>query len=303
MQTAARVAVWIVASTLSLAATIETAAASDTPAPSAPATAPQPPETSYLERRAAFETRLVRRGPSPQPYRLQSPPSGVRAVVYPSGPLSLEAWVAFPEGLPPGGKVPAVVFFHGGYAFGAGDFEDARPFLRAGFAVMCPMLRAEDGNPGDFEMLLGEVEDAGAAIAWLASQPGVDASHVYTFGHSAGGIISALLSLRPVPIRYGGSSGGMYGTRLFDIDWVREAMPFADGPDERSMRVLVGNVRSMQRRHYAYVGATDPDQEVALVTKELRPGSLLVVETIPGDHFTSLPPSVEAFIARIRTEP
>ena len=177
--------------------------------PSAQASSPLPPVTSnsYLERLAAFKTRLIRNGPTPQPYKLQSPSPGVREVTYPSGPLALKAWVAFPEGVSASAKVPAVVFFHGGYAFGAGDFEDARPFLQAGFAVMCPMLRGEDGNPGDFEMLLGEVDDASAAITWMASQPGVDPSHIYTFGHSAGGIISALLSLRAVPIRHGGSSG------------------------------------------------------------------------------------------------
>ncbi|HEY8708414.1 MAG TPA: CocE/NonD family hydrolase, partial [Burkholderiaceae bacterium] len=302
VQAVARSLLWmctVLASTVaSVAWAAGTEPAADPRAPTPQASTPLPLLTpkSYLESLATFKTHLIRNGPSPQPYRVQSPPPGVREVIYPSGPLSLKAWVAFPEGASAMAKVPAVVFFHGGYAFGAGDFEDARPFLQAGFAVMCPMLRGEDGNPGDFEMLLGEVDDASAAIAWMASQPGVDPSHVYTFGHSAGGIISALLSLRAVPIRHGGSSGGLYGTLVFDIDWVQKALPFADSPDERAMRVLVGNVRWMQRRHYAYVGSGDPDQEVTAASEEVGPGSLLVIEQMPGDHFTSLPASVKAYI-------
>jgi fermentation-respiration switch protein FrsA (DUF1100 family) len=294
----------LLASTISLAGGVEPAA--DSPhEPSAPASSPSLPmaSSSYLDRLAAFKTRLIRNGSSPQPYKLQSPPPGVREVTYPSGPLTLKAWVAFPDGASANAKVPAVVFFHGGFAFGAGDFEDARPFLQAGFAVMCPMLRGEDGNPGDFEMLLGEVDDASAAIAWFSLQPGVDPARIYTFGHSAGGIVSALLSLRTVPIRHGGSSGGLFGTRMFDIDWAQKSMPFADSPRKRELRVLVGNVRWMQRRHFAYVGAGDPDQEVTSATGELRPGSLLVITQIPGDHFTSLAPSVTAYIERIRSEP
>ena len=306
MKSVARAAILtcaVFASAVSIAAGTETSI-SDPHSVSAQGSSPSPPmaSISYLDRLAAFKTRLIRKGPSPQPYKLQSPPPGVREVTFPSGPLTLKAWVAFPDGAA-NAKLPVVVFFHGGFGFGAGDFEDARPFLQAGFAVMCPMLRGEDGNPGDFQMLLGEVDDASAAIAWMASQPGVDPSHIYTFGHSAGGIISALLSLRAVPIRHGGSSGGLFGTRMFDIDWAQKSMPFADSPQEREMRVLVGNVRWMQRRHYAYVGAGDPDQDVASARGELQPGSLLVITQIPGDHFTSLAPSVKAYIERIKNEP
>ena len=235
---------------------------------------------------------------------MQSPPNGVREVNYTSGPLLLKAWVAFPSNFSGAGKVPGVVFFHGGFAFGAGDFEDARPFVEAGFAVMCPMLRGEDGNPGTFEMFLGEVDDATAAIAWFAAQNGIDASHIYSFGHSSGGVVSALLSLRPVPIRHGGSSGGLYGTRLFDLDWPKKIAPFArDDPGEREMRVLVGNTSWMLNKHYAYVGVGDLDQDVGLIEGKIEPASKLVVTKIPGDHFTSLASSVKAYIEIIEANP
>ena len=302
---------WILNTALLALASLCAGAMAQTPAPVAPGPPVASPAhavavESYLDRLAAFRVHpnLIRKGPSPQPFKLSSPPVGVQEVAYPSGSLSLKTWVAFPAAASSNAKVPGVVFFHGGFAFGAGDFEDARPFLDAGFAVMSPMLRGEDGNPGDFEMLLGEVDDASSAITWFATQPMVDASRIYTFGHSAGGTISALLSLRPVPIRHGGSSGGLYGTRMFDFDWARGAVPFAlDDPKEREMRVLVGNVDWMQRKHYAYVGTGDPDQEVSLVRQQLKPGSPLVIIEIAGDHFTSLAPSVKAYIERIKVEP
>ena len=100
----------------------------------------------------------------------------MQQIVYPSGRLALKAWAAFRANASPSHKVPGVVFFHAGFAFAAGNFEAARPFLDVGFAVLCPMLRAENGNPGNFELLLGEIDDAGAAVAWLAGQPGVDAT-------------------------------------------------------------------------------------------------------------------------------
>jgi len=259
--------------------------------------------TSYLDRLHAFKSNLVLRGPAPQFFKPLVTPPGVQEIVYQSGPLALKAWAAFPADASPARKVPGVVFFHGGFAFAAGDFEVARPFLDAGFAVLCPMLRAENGNPGSFELLFGEIDDAGAAVAWLSRQPNIDATRIYTFGHSIGGIVSALLSLRPAGIRYGGSSGGLFGTRMFDMDWLKAKVPFAPGDlRERELRVLVGNVAWMQRRHDAYVGAEDTAQDADLATHEMQSKPLLTILKMPGDHFTSLAPSVNAFIDTVKAD-
>ena len=272
--------------------------------PEAASSAADPVGPSYLDRLASFNTHLVRRGPSPQPFKVVTPPAGVQEVTYPSGPLMLKAWVAYPPGASAASQVPGVVFFHGGFGFGPLDLADARPFLEAGFAVMLPMLRGENGNPGDFEMALGEIVDAQAAVTWLAAQPPVDRGRLYTFGFSAGGIVSAMLSLRDSPIRHGGSSGGIPGPRLFDIDWLISTVPFdRSDPNERNMRVLVGNVSFMQHRHFAYIGANDEDQDLQDIRHEMQPGALLTVTTLPGDHFTSLAPAVHDYIERIRADP
>jgi acetyl esterase/lipase len=264
----------------------------------------QTEERSYLDRLASFHTKLLRHGPAPQAYQDEALPSGIQEILYPSGSLRLRAWAMFPKGASPAQKVPGVVYLHGGFAFGVDDLVDALPFLKAGYAVLIPSLRGENGNPGVHELYLGEVDDAKAAIRWLAAQPSVDASRLYTFGHSAGGIVSALLSLHEdVPIRYGGSAGGLYGTSLFDAN--PERIPFdSRNPEERRMRVLIGNVRWMRRAHYAYVGAEDRWQQVTEGRREAAsPPRLLTITVEPGNHLTSLAPSIEAFLRVLHETP
>ncbi len=152
-------------------------------------------------------------------------------------------------------------------------------------------------------MLLGEVDDAKAAVDWLAANDKVDRSHLYTFGHSSGGIISALLALRDAPIRHGGSSGGLYGPKLFDQ--LGAQVPFAlDDPAERELRVLIGNIRWMKHTHYAYCGEKDRGQAVASARQELvdAPASLKIIP-VPGDHFTSLPRAVALYAQVISENP
>jgi acetyl esterase/lipase len=252
---------------------------------------------TYLERRAKFQTKLTRTGPSPQPGKLPEPPANVKEVAYTSGSLPLKAWVYVPP-RPTKEKLPALVYFHGGFAFGPDDLEDCDPFMDAGFVVMCPMLRGENGNPGNFELFLGEVEDGKAAVKWLANQPYVNKDRIYAFGHSAGGGVSALLSLMDdVPLQHGGSSGGLYDVGTFD-GWSK-FVPFdLTRPDERQLRVLLGNLRHMRHPHYAYIGDGDSLQaNVPKARREIAENSAkLKVNQVPGDHFRSLRPAILAYL-------
>src|SRR5262245_47290226 len=192
----------------------------------------------FLERRAAFHTSLKAPGPSPQKWRNEPLPPGLKEVKYPSAGRDPKAWLFATEA--GGEKRHALSYFHGGFAFGVSDFEEVRPFAAAGFVVMCPALRGENGNPGDFENALGEVDDAVAAVRWLAGQDQVDPGRIYAFGHSSGGMISALLSLMDdVPIRHSGSSGGLYGPDIFSVmvQLTPARVPFnLDDPNEAPMR-------------------------------------------------------------------
>jgi hypothetical protein len=119
----------------------------------------------YLAERAAHPTHLLRHGPAPQAFQAEAPPAGARRVAYQSGGRELWGLMALPASrsggvaTPTARPVPAIVYAHGGFAFGNDDFEAVRPFLDRGFAVFTPTLRGENGNPGDFELMFGEVDD------------------------------------------------------------------------------------------------------------------------------------------------
>src|SRR5262249_8657475 len=111
-----------------------------------------PPQTEdYAQARETFQTRLLRQGPSPQRWQLARLVPGATEVEYRSGDLRLKAWVtSAPAGDAP--KRPAVLFLHGGFGFDESDWEQAQPFRQAGFVVMTPWLRGENGLPGSYSM-------------------------------------------------------------------------------------------------------------------------------------------------------
>jgi acetyl esterase/lipase len=233
----------------------------------------------------------------------------VQEVEYASGDLKLKAWVKIPNGKETT-KNPAMVCFHGGFAFAASDFQELQPFVDAGFVVMTPWLRGQNGMPGAFELFYGEVEDAAAAVTWLSTQPYVDASRMYAFGHSSGGVISAMLSLSAgVPLQYTGSAGGLYGVDIFD-SMDQKLVPFDKSkPVERQLRVLPGNSAWMQRPHYAYVGQADEGVKQGVATAKSEVGiadpgdALLQIIPVPGDHHTSYPEAIKRFIELVKSQP
>lgn len=265
---------------------------------------PQSTESSkaYLERLREFRTYLIYKGPSPQDWENEPPPLNTQEVQYQSGDLTLKAWLYIPPNKQP--KHPALVYFHGGFAFGLGDFMDCEPFINADFAVMFPMLRGENGNPGNFELMLGEVEDAKAAVQWLANQPFIDRNRIFAFGHSIGGGISALLSLRDdVPVQHSGSCGGLYNQDVFD-DW-KDSVPFdLSNSSERELRVLIGNISEMQFNHYAYLGKEDSfKEEIKSAKKEISgEKSKLYIIMINGNHFSSLKPAMQHYLSIVESE-
>lgn len=259
-------------------------------------------EPSWARRKAAYATRLTERGPSPGKWEPQTPPEGVREVRYASGGRELLAWYAAPAGV---SRAPGLVYFHGEFSFAAWDFEQVRPFLAAGFAVMTPALRGENGNPGDFELLFGEVDDGAAAVRWLAGQPEVDASRIYTLGHSVGGGLSGLLSLVPeVPIKETASVGGVYTTRTFGR-WAsggdtKKLVRFDPTvKEEVELRVLGANLGDMVRPHRAYVGLGDEailENARAAAAAAAERGAPFTLTTVAGDHEKSLQPAIAAYL-------
>src|SRR5262249_51721222 len=133
-------------------------------------------DEDYAQARSRFRTKLVRKGPAPQGWTPTKPPEGVSEVEYVSGELRLKAWVNRPTDQ--ARKHPAVLYLHGGFSFDLGDWEQTKPYRDAGFVVLIPILRAENGQPGAWSYFYDEVDDVLAAGEYLSKQPYVDADRL-----------------------------------------------------------------------------------------------------------------------------
>lgn len=258
-------------------------------------------KTSEFSRlKASHKTVLTHREPAPQECDVSSPPPNVKTVFYRSEGRDLRAWYAEPDDRKPGERRGAVAMFHGGYGFDESDWANTTPFLDAGYVVFAPMLRAECGNPGNFEVAYGEVDDGLAAVAWLRAQPSVDPQRVFAIGHSAGGIVVAFVSMYPNSgLRLAASVGGLYDRPT------RDATFDASDPLEALLRSPGRHGASIRIPHIAYVGEEDAlarrgaDRATKDATKAGRP---LTLVPVPGDHFQSIHPAIDDFLLRIARE-
>ncbi|WP_419189581.1 S9 family peptidase [Stieleria marina] len=252
-----------------------------------------PDGQSYSQWRERFQTRII--GIESTMTRTFVVPrlSGSERVLYRSAGRRMKALLHKPKSA--ARQLPALIYLHGGYKLGAEDMTSVLEVTGERFVVMTPAFRGENGNDGTFEMMCGEVDDARGAIRWLATQPFVDPKRIYVFGHSLGGGVSALLSLRDsVPIVHSGSCGGLYPDEIFD-EWT-DITPFDDTPAERKARLLIGNVEHMQRPHFAYLGKSDPLATIADIdTRDTQ----LQIKRVAGDHFSSLKESLRLYIDEI----
>ena len=259
------------------------------------------PAPEFFADRASHPTALAKHGPAPQKYEPWPSEGPLEVIEYPSNGRILRGLLAFPaeKKLAIDGKLPVLLYLHGGFALGESDVDDCVPFLRAGFAVWAPALRGENGNPGDHELAFGELDDARAALRFVGNLEGVDPARVVVFGHSAGGMLSALLALYPdLPVRDTGSAGGLYGPELFD----RLRVPFVDSPLERRMRLFAPYAAQQKQPHFACVGDDDGmsrpvvESVAKAAAQAHRP---FVASVAKGNHFTSLAPCMEQYLERV----
>jgi formylglycine-generating enzyme required for sulfatase activity/dienelactone hydrolase len=255
----------------------------------------------YARARAGFQTKLVRKGPAPQGWSPLKPPDGVSEVEYTSGELRLKAWVNRPADEKR--KHPAVLFLHGGFAFGKGDWEQTKPYRDAGFVVLAPMLRGENGQPGAFSFFYDEVDDVLAAAEYLSQQPYVDAKRLFVAGHSVGGTMTLLTALASNRFRAAASFDGFPYWGPFTED---PNLPFdKSDPREIQLRSPIAYTGSLKCPLRIYHQARDRGQlmeYLGLMTRRMvvlaRNRGLDVdgVE-IEGDHMSIVPPAVRQSIA------
>ena len=254
-------------------------------------------QEDYAQARRRFHTKLRKKGPSPQPWSpVQSPP-GVTEVEYRSGELRLKAWVN--QLADEGRKYPAVLFLLGGFAFDLSDWEQTKPYRDAGFVVLTPMLRAENGQPGFWSYLYDEVDDALAAAEYLSKQPYVDTSRLFIAGHSIGGTMTLLTAMTSKRFRAAASFDGACYRHDFVTQPDRLPFDYSD-PQEillRSPMAFASSIKCPLRIYHAT--ETVEFSLMSRRTAALAKGRGLDVEAveIEGNHSTHVPRAIARSIA------
>ncbi len=208
----------------------------------------------YAKARERFHTKLLETGPAPyQDCAPTKPPHGVSEIEFPSGPLRLKAWASRPS---TNGqrKSPAVLFLHGGFCFDFSDWQATQAFRDVGFIVMIPVLRGEDGQPGNFTMFYDEVDDAVNAAEYLRTQTYVDPDQLYVAGHSTGGTLTMLTAMTYTHFRaaasFSGSPDAVGYTRHAVAIGASVPFDYRDPLQLRSARVYAASFKCPVRIYY-----------------------------------------------------
>jgi len=259
----------------------------------------------YSVARKEFHTKLLRKGQAPQAWKPLDLPEGVAEIEYSSGGLRLKAWVNRPPANDKH-KRPAVLFLHGGHAFDLGDWQMSQPFRDAGFIVMTPMLRGENGQPGEFSLFYDELDDVIAAAEYLRRQPFISSDQVFVAGHSVGGTMAMLAAQAYKHFRAAASFSGSPDQVLFVkyAPGVRDQVPF-DPADARElqMRSPLAFAASFKCPIRIYYGSEETHFDLTSKrTAELATANKLDAQAVKveGDHMSEVPKAMELSIEFFR---
>jgi dipeptidyl aminopeptidase/acylaminoacyl peptidase len=223
-------------------------------------------------------------------------------VEYRSGELRFKGWTQSPpkDGL----KLPAVLFLQGGWGFDEGDWEHTKAFRDAGYLVLAPMLRGENGCPGAFTMFYDEVDDVLAAGDCLAVLPYVDPGRVYLAGYSAAGTLTMLAAMTTDQFRAVASLDGSPDRRAF-VRGREDQVPFdTSDPEEFRMRSPGAFATSFRCPTRLYCsddigGFTNDTRRLAAAAKQA--GLDVEMVSVPGDHATFREPATRLAVQFFQT--
>jgi dipeptidyl aminopeptidase/acylaminoacyl peptidase len=256
---------------------------------------------SLAEARLRHQTKLLVQTTPIDPYDAAVPP-GAELVQYRSAGRELFAWLARPAGQ---GPFPAVLYCHAGYALGPGDFEAIKPFLAAGYVVLLPAWRGENGNAGHFEMGYGEVDDAAAALAYLATVPEVNRQQLFAAGHDAGATIVMLLAESTTGLRGAAACGGIPDVRLLTESKRKPVLDHTPydwrDPLELDLRSPTRHLQHLSCPLLLVYGEREPEELMLLAAHMEATGSGLrkpvQLIRLPGaDHNTAIDAAVPRMI-------
>jgi dipeptidyl aminopeptidase/acylaminoacyl peptidase len=254
-------------------------------------------QTDYAQARARFKTKLLRKGPAPNKWEPVNPPKGVTEVEYPSGELRLKAWVNLPAD--ESGKRPAVLFLHGGFSFDKSDWDLAQLYRDAGFVVLVPILRGENGQPGNFTFRYDEVDDVLAAAEYLSKQPYVEKDRVFVAGASAGADLALLTAMASNRFRAAASCSSVIDGADF-LYRLKGSLFDASDPREVLLRWPMAFVTSFKCPVRIYYGTEEPRLKLPSLhaaTVAQRHGLDVKAVEVEGDHGAAIARAIKRSIA------
>jgi poly(3-hydroxybutyrate) depolymerase len=260
----------------------------------------------YARARAAFHTTLVKTGPAPGAWHNVALPIGVSVIEFTSGDLRLTAWLQVPDGKT-NASHPTVLWLHGGHSFDLGDWAATKPYRDAGYVVMVPLLRAENGHDGAYSLFYDEVDDVIAAADYLRRQRFADPHHFYVAGSSVGGTMTMLAAMTYKKFTAAASISGSPDQMLF----IKYAManrqgdiPFdAKNAEEVEMRSPLSFAASLRCPIRLYYGSDEPhfrltSERLAQVASAHNLDAQAI--QVEGNHTTVVPSAIERSIEFFR---
>jgi dipeptidyl aminopeptidase/acylaminoacyl peptidase len=280
-----------------------TTAAAATPASSPPdAASSEPVQMSgdYQHERRKFRTNLLNKGPAPDKYEALVAPPEADQIFYRSGyggELELVAWVSRYERTRK--PKPAVLFLHGGNAIGQGHWLLMKPYIDAGYVVMIPSMRGENGQKGNFSGFYDEVDDVLAASDRLRHMPGVDPHRMFIAGHSIGGTLTMLTAMSTRRFRAAAPISGNPDAFAFFNRYPQDIRFDDKNPREFQMRSPVCYAHSFKCPMKVMHGSEEVHfvTRVGLLSKRARDAHVSMdVDVLPGGHFSALPAEIDRSI-------
>jgi dipeptidyl aminopeptidase/acylaminoacyl peptidase len=264
---------------------------------------PNPPPLlgeDYAVARQGFRTNLTRIGPSPDAPEPLDPPQGAERISYRSEGHDLAAWLAPPTGT----QQPGVIFLHGGNVLGQGHWDLTQAYRDAGYAVIMPALRGENGQQGAFSCFYDENADVIAAAETLAALPGIDRARIFVAGHSIGGTQTLLAAMSTTLFRGAAAFSGSGNAWAFFSRYPEMICFDSSAPREFEMRSPLCFATSFKCpvRIFHGTGEKRLDAPARLIAARAVGAGLDVrAAAIPGDHFTSLPEETAKSLAFFAT--
>ncbi|MDM9626762.1 alpha/beta fold hydrolase [Rhizobium sp. S152] len=254
----------------------------------------------YAKVRNRFRTKLLQKGPAPDKFEPLDAPANADRIFYRSGyggELELTAWVSkYKRGHK---SRPGVLFLHGGNAMGIGHWRLMAPYVDAGFVVLMPSLRGENGQPGNFSGFYDEVDDVLSAADRLAHLPGVDPNRLFIAGHSIGGTLTMLASMSTHKFRAAAPISGNPDSFRFFNRYPQDIRFDDSNPHEFEVRTALCYAQSFKcpvRIVHGTEEANFNDRAGLLASRARAAGIHIETDTVTGNHTSALPAEIEQSI-------